>query len=733
MNTLDFRRFINLTELDDKDAEERVGTYRDMIQTAESHHSDRMRRAQRNFEIYKNQVWDEEDLEFFEEFNITPYQFSVARPMINNLIARQRNRRFAFEIVPRDTASYRRFDEGKQLFIENHLDEFTSLEEAEEYYDEYADDEYANMINALLSNVRYESDALWKESECFQSGLVTGGDFMKATMSRKNNTAGSINIERKSQRQILFDPMSIEYDLSDAEYIAEVHLMYVDDLIQQYPEHAEVLAKKYESFTNDGRNRLPLISAQWKDWFRYDEGDSSVKLKVIELWHRESEKRMMLLDNQTGEKRLLLPGITLEQVTDQKVAEMLQAAIDSGQVDINRPNEDLQREFLQMANERYDVEVVYEPVWKKCVFTMGAMLEYKKSPYSHGSHPYTPFWAQHADGYTTGLIDDIYDIIIALNKALAFREMLMAHSSKGMIIVDQKAMADSGYSIAEIAEAYTQVGSVIAMKPKPGRNIGDVIQQLTTVGDGIGAINSVIADYENRLYQISGVNLAQLGMTQGETPASRYRLQISEGENNNALIFDNFVRAMQQFYNEKVIPLLVDMAKTKKNQVVRMLGDHVQPWIQIDLDPDNGLYADTLRKGAFSCVIVPREDNAQLDEARSAKYMELAVAGAIPIEVAIESSNDPDRQRIVKKIRRWKHQQRLEEAKNQVDIQQVMQIMMQQGVTAEQADEIIKQLRIQNTKQSSQQSGAPGMQQVSQAARQPERLQTIENTTNGIQ
>ncbi|MDV7401972.1 hypothetical protein RZS08_61695, partial [Arthrospira platensis SPKY1] len=104
-------------------------------------------------------------------------------------------------------------------------------------------------------------------------------------------------------------------------------------------------------------------------------------------------------------------------------------------------------------------------------------------------------------------------------------------------IVDEKTLSDSGYSVADIADAYTQIGSVIALRPKPGRSIDQVLQQLTTVGDGIGAINSVIADYDNRLFQISGVNMAQLGMVQGETPASRYRMQISEGENNNALIF----------------------------------------------------------------------------------------------------------------------------------------------------------------------------------------------------
>lgn len=729
MNVQHSKNFINFTNLSDDQAQEIVFKNRDMVNNAKDRHNDRLERAERNFEVFKNQIWEEEDLAFFESVGMTPYQFSVLRVLINNLIARQRNRRFAFEVVPRDVSSYRRFEAGREQFMRENLHLFNSSEEALEYYDDYADDEYAQVINALLSNVRFESNAPWKESECFQNGLVTGGDFMKATMSTKYNTSGSVHIERKSQRQMLYDPMAVEYDLSDAEFIAEVHNLYVDDLVEQYPSHADLIKDRYSEFTNKNRTRLPSTSESWKGWFEYDEAGNGVKLKVVEFWKKETEQRIKLINKQTNEQRLLLPGVTLDDVLDQKASELLQQAIESGMVDVEKPIEQLEDEFIAQVDQIYDVETVYEPIWYKCVFSMGALFEHKRSPYTHGCHPYMPFWAQFADGYINSLVDDVYDIVIALNKALSFRELMMAHSSKGLIVVDEKAFADAGYSVADIAEAYTQIGSVLAIKPKPGKGINDIITQITTVGDGIAAINSIIADYDNRLYQISGVNLAQMGMVQGETPASRYRQQISEGENNNALIFDNFVRSMEQFYNEKVVPLVVEMAKSKKSQVVRMLGDQVKPWVEIDMDPDEGLYDDMLRKGIFSCVLIPKQDNPQLDEARSAKYMELAMAGAIPIEVAITNSNDPNRHRIVRDIKTWKHQQRLEQAKNQVDIQQLMQVMMEQGVGAETADDIIRKVRLRNIQQNSQNMGSPGTQNISEAAAQPQRLQTIENQT----
>jgi hypothetical protein len=728
-NSYNIKRFLNFTELDEKEAEEKVSRMREMVVHAESALADRRARAERSFEIFKNRIWDTDDLEFFEANGLTAYEFSVARPLINNLIARQRNRRFTFQVVPRDVAAYRRFEAGKDVFMQENMHLFNSIQEAEEYYDEYADDEYANMINALMQSSRYESNATLKESECFQSGLVVGGDFMKATMSRKNNTSGAPEIERKSMRQMIHDPLSLDYFLEDAEYIGEVHRMYIDELIEQYPDRAEELREKYKSFTQKNLNRIPHISDSWNGWFKMD-NESDVQLKVVELWKRETEKRLLLIDLQSGDKRLLLPGITLEDVTDQKAAEMLEAMLAEGLVDVNQDTEMIQKQVLAEVEKRYKVDVVFEPIWYKCVFTMGALLEYKRSPYSHNSHPYTPFWAQFADGHVNSLLEDIQDIIIALNKALAFREMLMAHSSKGMIIVDEKALADSGISVDQIADAYTQIGSIVAIKLKQGKQIQDIVHQITTVGDGIAAINSIIADYDNRLYQISGVNLAQMGMAQGETPASRFRMQISEGENNNALIFDNFVRSMEWFYSKKVVPLVVDMAKNRKDQVVRQLGDQVKPWVQIDLDPDEGLYDDTLRGGVFSCVLTPNEDNPQLDEARSAKYMELAMAGAIPVEVALEFSNDPNRHRIVQKIKRWKHKSLIEQAKNQVDMQQVMQVMMQNGVSSDVADDIMKKVRLQNEmQQQAQNPNAQGAQTIQQQSAEPQRLQNIENKT----
>lgn len=739
--------FLNLTNLSDSDAKAKIENFREIVLRAEEDREERVERDEKNREFWRNNIWTQDDIDnFFKPLDIRPYEFAVQRPLINNLIYRQRSRRITFDVVPTDSKSYGRFLQGRDEFVEENLSNFNSISEAQDFYEKYADDEYAKALSSVLHNTRVINKAKYTESEVFERGLVSGLDFFKGVYSNKHQRNGGIEISRRPQNSIFYDESSTEYDLSDIEFIGEVHLMYKNGLITAYPDAKDKIEEHFKTFTNlDRHNTTTTVKRDWEYFYSFNRptGDEN-KARVAEFWYLDTVEKFLVKDNVTGETRVVKEGITEEQLGEKLLTYLLLEYQEQAKTDPEVRNKLRQEGFRESlaseAEERYDIGRTYEPCWYKAVFTFNALLEYKKSPYPHQSHPYYPYYCQYTEGEFHSLMDDIRDVIIAINKALAFRELMMAHGSKGLVVVDEKTMTKSGYDADEIAEHWTTIGGALVLKLPDGKRINDVIDSITTVGQGLEAINAILADLDSRLYRISGVNLAQLGVVERETTSSGFSKQVSEGEANNGLIYDNFIRSLEGFYNDKIVPLVSWMMKNKQSQVIRMIGEDYQPWLEIDIDEEFDTFERAIREGEYTTVLKAKSDNAQLDEERSAKLMELALAGAIPPEVAIEYSTNPDRYKIVQSIKKHRLEMLREQAKNQVEMGQIQEIASKEiGMSSEMVSELLEKLKVQKMKEQYEQQNPRSLAQNGQGAKtikeQAKQTQTREsidqNTTKG--
>lgn len=730
---------LNLTDLEDDIAGQILHDFRNMVYRGENGRKDYLDRAEKNMRAWKGDLWTEEEKEFFKKLDITPYTFRIYRPLINNLIFRQRNTRFSFELVPRDIHSYVRHREGREQYIERHIEEFETPEQAGEYFDHHADDEYANVVTTQLQTVRHESKAKYKESSTFENGLVTSMGVLKATYGKKYNREGSVEIDTRPLRAMIWDDNSIEYDWSDCEFIGEVHQKYREQIVQMFPQHAEAIEEHFSQFTNKGSNTSWVTREPYKQFYEFSTAQKNkLKVKIVEMYVLESEERYQVLDQFTGENRIVEFGYEEDEVFDKLyelvLDELEDEAAETGEYSAFEDPSEIKQMVDQIVQERFVITQTVEPIWYRAIFTHDALLFYGRVEEPHGSHPYTPFFPQFTDGYFTSVMDDIMDVVVALNKALMFRELIMAHGAKGLLVVNADVMTQSGYDIDDVAEAYSQIGGVMVMKLKPGQRLDNAMIQQSTIGQGLGEINSLIADYDQRLNFITGVNLAQLGISSAEAPASRYRMEIAEGEANNGIIFDNFVRSMESFYNDKVVPLVVHLMRTKPQMVIRNVGDNAQDWMEFDGGERFGLFADAVRTGKYSMILRPKEDNAQVNAANSAQLMQMAMGGLIPLETAFEFSNYQDRHKILQSIRKHRKQNALEQAALQVDMQMVQQQALETGFSPEQVTELMQKLQKQRyaeleAQQNTQQSMAQGMGEIQGEAAEMTRMNEIENTT----
>jgi hypothetical protein len=729
----------NFTNLDDKEAADVLSSMRMLLSRGEDTRKQYLDNAEKAFSAWRGELWTKDDLAFFKRFDITPYVFRDFRPLINNLIHRQRARRFKMELVPRDIHSYRRFKAGKEAFITEHIDEFATVEEAEKFYDEYADDEYAQAISSMVTVIRDENKAKYIESEWFENGLITGLDVMKCIYSYKNNREGSIELARKSMRQMVWDDQSMSYTWDDVEFIGEVHKLYKSQLQQLYPDFKEEIETHFEQFTNVNKARNHVQREAYKEFYQFEDNNDRVKAKIAEMYTLSNEDRYKITDKQTGDKRLIRENVSEEELMDKLKEMLLQQLFDeakaSGDPDAlialgSNPN--LEAEVSEGVQERFEVETCIEPIWYKTVFTYDVLFEHKQVDYPHDSHPYYPFFPQFTDGYFTSVMQDVMDVIIAMNKALMFREMIMAHGSKGLLVVNQDVMTQSNLDVNEIAEAYTQVGGVLVMKLKPGQRMAEALDIKTDIGKGLAEINALIQDYDYRLQHIIGVNRAQMGQSSSDAPASRFRMEIAEGESNNGLLYDNFVRSVEGFYNDKVVPLVVEYMRSRPNTIVRVLGDGVKPWLSYEIDEKFDLFSEAIRNGEFTLTVVPTDEDSQINASNSAQLMQMATVGLIPLETAFEYSNMPDRYKIIKSIKQHRQKQAIEQAATQVDMQMVQQMMMENGVSQEQAEIIMKNLHKQRNQEilaerNQQTQQAQGMAEVQRQASESSRIGELTN------
>lgn len=728
--------FINFTGFEDKVAEDLVGRLRDIVVSAEQNRQADVKRAEEAIRIYKNDLWSEKDIEFFEEFDMTPYQIPEGRAPINKLVNTQRAAQYDFQFKPLDMSSYERHRKNRDKWVQEHVDEFATPKQARKYYDTYADDELAMAISIYHQNQRIKNKTKKVEAQCFENMLITGLDFMKTTYN------DGIDTQRRGVRQMIYDRSSVDPELSDIEYIGEVNRLYKDDLVTMFPEHKQQILDRFEKYTTlRGNNQWnTAMQKNWRQFYKFDHQRSQSRLKVCELWFKSAEERWVV--EQDGDARKVQYGLDKKQVQDKlKEIELdnLKDRADEGdqkaiELFQQRPNV-IDKEVQNIVSNKYKLRTTQEFVWNKAVFSHNALFEFKRNPLPHGSHPYTPFFAQFVEGWYTGLIDDVKDLLIALNKAVMFRELMMAHGAKGLLVVDRKSVNRSQYSVDDIRQMWTQIGGIIDLDLAGNRKLSDVFQQVTTIGEGFAEISRVIQELEQKVYKIMGVNEAMLGFTSDGAAASQVRQRIKEGQGNNGVIFDNFNKALETHTHEKVFPLVVTEMIQKRPKAIRVLGDNRSEWLDLTYDNEFELFADAIQSGNYVVKLETQQIDEQLSQQQQSILLQSAMQDPnLSTEAALEFSGMPQIQNFLRRSREIMRQKKREQLADQVDLKKMQQMMLQQGLDADTVSDLISKAKLERLKemeaeQNQSNQNVQGMSEVQRQANEGNRLQQIEKTT----
>lgn len=710
------RSFLNYTDLDHSTATKVHEELRTFVELGEQYREGRLERGQKAENLRNGKIWDEQDLEFFDALDITPYEINIHRPIFNTIVEAQRDQKIRFRVAPKDVHAHHRYASGKEEFLKEFEKDFSSPEEAEEYFDENVDDEFGIMLSALMMDSRDTSNGDDSENEVFDDGAIGGMAALKATYSTKYDRNIGIDIDAVPQNAIVYDEArSKNYECDDITFVGEIHDYYPEDLIEEYPDKADEIEATYRHLIENRRTFQGgnITNKEWKNWYEFSRGagqTENLRIKVADLWTRHTEPKIRTIDKETNKIKVAQHGVTMEDIIDRLLKFMTEELWKSIVSDpgfqpedlemFNDPN--LKEALLQEVDKRYEFEQIYEPIWYKSVFTFNGLFEHGRSPYPHNSHPYTFYFSQYHHGHFRGLGEDVADAIIGFNKAIAFQELMMSHGAKNVLLVDEDTLIDNDISKEDIAEQWTRIGPVIALKLRPGYKLGDIALPVNTVGDNIQVLEGVINRYQSFINQILGVIPEQLGASPADAPAAKYSMQVRQGLGNNGLIFKNFYRTLKHFYR-KVLSMEVELLKVRKERVVKLLGDEYKYYynsnfLNVEWNDDFKMFEETLHTGQYGLSVIPVEDDPQIGAAREGIMFELAGQGQIPVELAFKYSSWDKRHRFVKDLRKANQKKFVEQLQQQVDINQLAEIMATENVSGDSADRILQKIRLANAK-----------------------------------
>lgn len=700
-----YRRFINRTHYSESEAKRIIEQLRRYVLEGEQSAVDRLTKAEKGRNLVTGKIWNDNDRSFFEALDITEYTINIQRPIFNTLKEEQEAMKLTFRVAPKDLNSYHRYVEGREKYAEEHAEQHGSYQQALEYYDENVDDEYAIMLSALMADTRDTCQGRYEEADAFSGGVDTGTHFLKADWSTKFDRSGGIAIQAVPQNAMIWDEArSTRYNLDDILYIGEVMELYPDELARLIPDAAEEIIAEYDWMVRNRGVTNRMDNQDWKSWYRYEpsQRNTSMKIKVAQLWIRTNEDRIRVTDTQTNESHTAAYGTTPEQIFDNLITrqaeEVFEQAIANPETTTNdlqyMGTEEFKQELADSVFDRYIIEEYPDEIWYKTLFTFNGLFEYGRSPYPHGKHPFAAYFAQFSEGYVTGVGEDIYDIFIAYQKAFMFRELMMAHGAKNLLLVDQNTLDDNNLKKEDIAEQWTQIGQVIALKLKPDTRMQDIAMTLNTVGNQGDYIDRIIAQYALLIKEVAGVTPEQMGYSPGETAKGKYDEQLRQARGNNGIIYKNWLRTLKYLYT-KVMSLEIELLKARKSRVIRLLGTEYENWstskfAKVEWNDEMELFEENIRMGFVGLTLVTDTDTAQLNASREAMLFEMAQVNpqAVPFEVAMKYSTHPKRHQIVRDIQQAKERAFRQELANQIQIDQLYEIMLSMGVDIEVAKSV---------------------------------------------
>lgn len=413
----------------------------------------------------------------------------------------------------------------------------------------------------------------------------------------------------------------------DCSIVGEVHDVSFASICSRFARNAadyDMLSNIYVNARRKGYLQQTFNEFGYSRTGNYDFMLSSdpCACRVIEVWRKETKPRYRCHDYNTGEC-YKVEIEDYESLVMAKNRERIERGLAQG----------MRQEDIPLI----EAEWFIDDYWYYYFLTpFGHILDEGETPYEHKSHPYVWKAYPFIDGEIHSFVADVIDQQRYVNRLITMYDWIMRASAKGVLLIPEQVLEDSGMSIEDIADEWSKFNGVITYKAKAGIPLP---QQIASNSVNIG-INELLNLQLKFFEDISGVNGALQGKPGYSTMSGTLYAQQTQNATTSLLdILDAFgefivdgaykdVKNIQQFYDEKrIIDIAGRSGRIAPKEPQRVLG------LEFDISIDQSTSTPAYRQMANEFL------------------MQIWQTGQITLEQLLENGNFPFADDLLQSIR----------------------------------------------------------------------------------
>lgn len=535
-------------------------------------------------DFYDGIQWTEEERQYLLDRSQQPLVYNVIATTINWMLGTEKRGRTDYKILPRH-------DEGSKS---------------------------AERKSQLLKYLSDVNKSEFSVSAAFADSVKVGVGWLESGV-QEDDEGEPIYDRRESWRNILFDSMAEELDLSDGRYQFRTKWTDMDIAKSMFPDRKAILdlaaSTSFDlmrSLDGDGDDAMDSAEQSMNETSLYGSLDDVVsereRVRLIEGWFRvPTESRFMQGGQFSGE--LFDPRSEGHQ----------------GDVIMGRST------VVRKVRMRMHV----------AIFCEAGLLFLAKSPYRHNDFPFTPIWCyrRDRDGLPYGVIRAMRDPQSDVNKR-ASKALHILSTSK--TVMDEGAVPD----LNEFEEEVARPDAIIVKKQ--GKELRfDVDRDLAD------AHLNLMSSSIQMIQSMSGVTDENLGRTTNATSGKAIIARQDQGSLATASIFDN-LRFARQVHGSKQLSLTEQyMTEQKQFRITNMRGN--PEFISVN----DGLPENDMVRHKADFIISEDDWNATMRQAQVESLLEMmsSLGQVAPqvvmatLDLLVETMDVPQREELVKRIR----------------------------------------------------------------------------------
>lgn len=381
--------------------------------------------------------------------------------------------------------------------------------------------------------LKYQSDTnliSWNRSRAFKDAAIGGVGWTEASI-RGDLSQELVLHAYQPWQEMKWDPFSRKLDLDDCRYLHRRKWIDLDYSLARFPDrkiYLEQAARSHifgdeewgqdnldlpQSFRRYDSRGAEIVQRRWTGVAPITGSTMRLRVPITETWYRKPRRVQKIYG-------LDLPGVEFNP-NDQSMVEAVKGRYAS----------------LSDAVTEDIMLMVWVP---------GAALHVGKSPFRHGSFPFTPIWCKRRarDGMPYGVIRGIRDAQDDVNKRLSKAQWLL---SANQLIFETGAIDDDRKN--EVRRNMARPNGMVELNSGGLAKIK--IERNLELADAQTALLEISAAH---IHDGSGVNRELLGRETNAISGRAIRAKQDEGSVTTAELFDN-LRLHTQLDGQKLLSL----------------------------------------------------------------------------------------------------------------------------------------------------------------------------------